>query len=285
MRKDFLLPGAALVGGVLGFGLRTWQLKTAYLPEEQLFQRHAPATMALIAVLAVALVLLAVLSRTRNRPCDFLPAFRCPNSAFMACMAASGFLMLAAGVLELLSGFEKLQLWRLYPQSMQPAYPMLMMVCGALCFPAGLGLLSVGKSCYRDNLSGSALQLTSFPAFAALVWVLSTHLAHGIDPVLMRYGPILASAILLTLAHYFAAAFVYGRCRPFLLMFTASAGTVLGLTALADRPALGDMLLVLGLSLSAMTYAVTCLRNADGPKWNRAFEQPAKAEQDEKEDI
>ncbi len=266
MRKHYLLPGLALIGGILGFALRRWQLASAYLPDTQLFVPRAPATLALLGVLAVVLLALLVLSRGLPPQKDFLPAFRCPSAGFMTLLAISGFLVLGAGVLGFLRGTQLLSLWRLYPDSsVQLSWPLMQLVCAFLCLPAGLALLALGKCGYRDTLSSPALRLAPFPAFAGLVWVLSTHLLHGIDPVLMRYGFLLAAAALLTLAHYEAAAFLFHRCRPGRMVAYSLSGTVLGLTALADLPAFFDVLMVAGLSLSALTLSWALLHRPIDP--------------------
>ena len=61
MRKDLFLPGLAVAGGIAGFGVRRWQLASAYNPDTQLFSPGAAATwvlLALIAGLAVFFVLI-----------------------------------------------------------------------------------------------------------------------------------------------------------------------------------------------------------------------------------
>ena len=283
MRKDILLPGAALAGGVLGFGLRRWQLASAYVPDTQLFIHRAPATLALLAVMALLLVLTLALVRGKGSgPRDFLPAFRCPSSGFMAVMATAGFLLLGAGGLGLLKGFDTLSLWRNYPGTVQLALPLVMLLCGFLSLVSGLGLLMVGKSCYRDTLAPAACALASFPGLSAVAWMLVVHLSHGTDPVLMRYGFLLAASALLALAHYDAVSFLFDRCRPRRLVLCSVMGTVLGITALADRPALPHILLILGLSLSALALSAALLRNSFGPAWASSFDRmPRGAEEEE----
>ena len=77
-RKDIALPGLALAGGLLCFGLRRWQLASAFHPETGLFTHGAPATWALLALTAALLLALFLLVRgERVGPDDFLPAFSC----------------------------------------------------------------------------------------------------------------------------------------------------------------------------------------------------------------
>ena len=45
MRKEIILPGLALGGGLAGFGLRLWQWLSAYDAQTQLYLHGAPATL------------------------------------------------------------------------------------------------------------------------------------------------------------------------------------------------------------------------------------------------
>ena len=61
--KRVLLPALALCGGAAGFCLRKWQWLSAYDRETELFIEGAPATYALLALLAVVAVALLVLGK------------------------------------------------------------------------------------------------------------------------------------------------------------------------------------------------------------------------------
>lgn len=266
MRKDVFLPGAALVGGLLGFGLRRWQLTSAYVPDTQLFVHNAPATAALLAVLAAVLVVLLVLNRSTGKPVDdFLPAFRCPSPALSGALVCGGVLLLLAGGLGLLRGVEALSMWRGYPGSVQLSIPLVMLACGAMCLPAGLGLLLLSRDLRQNRLSRTTGLLLPFPGFVGVFWVLVIHLSHGVDPLLMGYAFLLLAAVFLSLAWYYTAGFFFDRCRPRRLSFCALAGTVFGLTALADFPALPDILLILGLTLPSLALTAVLLRSLHGP--------------------
>lgn len=269
MRKDIQLPLLALLGGAAGFSLRLWQWKSAYNSASQLFTRHAPATLALLAVLAVVAVLLLIMVRNVPAPGEFLPAFYSPNAGHMTMMVIGAFLLLGGGLLGLLNGMDKLEYWRQmssYNPGAVPLAPALVqMVCSVLCLPAGVSLLLVGKCTYRLTMPKAVFSLISMTGFAGLLWTLAIHLAHGVDPVLMNYGFLLLAAALLTLAHYYAAAFLFGHPCPRRFTFFALSGFVAALTALADVPRPADAMLLLGFALSALVLAAALLRNTFGP--------------------
>lgn len=277
MRRDIVLPVLAVAGGVAGFFLRRWQLASAYDPETELFVHSAPATGALLgltALLALAF-LLAVLKKKEGLD-DFLPAFGSPGTGQMTIFAAAGLLMMAAGMAGLFSGLRAIQLWQLAPEEYQLSTLATRLLAAALCLPAGNAVLLMGRMAYRGELDKLSCFLSPFPALAALVWLFSTHLEHGTEPVLMKYALGLFAALLLTLAHYCVAGFLYGKPRPRGTLFFALTGVALGITSLADGPDLFTAAATAAFSLSALGFARALLA---GP-WPERMPPPEEEEQD-----
>lgn len=286
MRKDIALPALAAAGGVAGFLLRRWQLASAYDPEAGLFTYSAPATLALLGLTGLLALAFALLVQEKGEgPEDFLPAFGCPEAGQMTVLAAAGLLMLLSGALGLRDGLAGLQLWRAAPELYPAANPGSQLLAAVLCLPAGLGVLLMGRSAYRRELNDWACRLAPFPALAGLVWLFATHLEHGVEPVLMKYGFGLFAVMLLTLAHYCAAAFLFGRPRRRRTAFLAMTGTVLGMISLADSPDLFTAAATMAFSLSALALGRALLRNTFGPPWPKRLEgrmpPPEEEEQDD----
>lgn len=256
MKKDLALPALALAGGAAGFFLRRWQLSSAYQPDTGLFVHGAPATYALLGLTALLAVLfLALLREKREGLDDFLPAFGSPSTGPMTLFAAAWVLLMAAGALGMLDGFQALQLWRASPAAYQLSLPVSQLLTGGLCVLAGFGTLCMGRMAYRGALGDQGCFLAPFPALAALVWLFSTHLKHGTEPVLMKYAFTLFAALLFTLAHYYAAGFLYGKPRPRLTAFCALMGTAVGIISLADRLDRFSAAATVGFALSALALA------------------------------
>ena len=282
MKKYVALPALALAGGVGGFLVRRWQLASAYVPETGLFTHGAPATLVLMGLLglAAAVFLLLVLP-IKEGPEDFLPAFHSPETGQITILTAAGLLLMITGVLGLWNGLDSLSLWRTYPDQYQMSTLAAQMVASLLCLPAGGGILLMGRMAYRGELNDWACRLASLPALAGLVWLFSVHLENGIEPVLMKYGTQLAAALLLTLAHYYIAAFLFGRPRRRRTAFLALTGGILGLTSLADGAGLFQTAATLAFSLSALTFGRALLRNTWGPAWPERLEgQMPRAEEE-----
>lgn len=284
MRKDIALPALAAVGGVAGFLLRRWQLASAYVPETGLFVHGAPATCALLGLMGLLILAFALLVQgDREGPEDFLPAFGCPEAGQMTVMAAAGLLMMLSGALGLKDGLAQLQLWRAAPELYPMASPGSQLLASALCLPAGLGVLLMGRAAYRNELDAAACRLAPFPALAGLVWLFATHLKHGVEPVLMKYGLGLLAVLLLTLAHYCAAAFLYERPRRRRTAFLALTGSAAGVISLADRPDLFTAAATLAFSLSALALGRALLRNTFGPPWPEGERMPPPEEEEQDE--
>lgn len=272
MRKDIILPGLALAGGAAGFALRKWQLISAFHPETGLFDHGAPATYALLALVALMGVLFLLLLRGEiKRPDDFLPAFRCPQSGQMTVWAAAGLLFFASALLLFMDGAQQFQVWQYTPplerDPTQFTLVIAKLLTGLLSLPAGAALLLMGKSAYRGCVPDTLGYLAPMPAFAGLVWLFFTHLEHGTEPILMRYGFTLSAAALLMLAHYDFSGFLFGRCHPRRALFLGLLGTVVGLTALADGRSLAVTVLTMAFVLSALGFSRALLVNCFGPSW------------------
>lgn len=267
MRKDITLPVLAVAGGMVGFGLRRWQLASAYDPATHLFANGAPATYALLGLTALVGVLLVLLVKNVRGPEEFSTAFRCPATGYMAVMAAAAFLFFGTGVLGLMEGMTQLRLWRMDPEGAPVTYPAAVLLCGLLALAAGYAQLRLGQGSYRGKPAPMCSLLAVFPAFAGLVYLFATHLEHGTDPVLMGYGFSLAAAALLMLAHYYVAAFFHGRPHPRRTLICGLGGSFLGAVSLADGPSPFSTVLLAAFMLSALAFSWALLRNTAGPPW------------------
>lgn len=284
MRNDIVLPGLAVLGGALGFGLRKWQWASGYDPGTQLFLHGHPASCALAALLILLAAAFLLLVWNAKGPGAAAAAFRCPAPWYMTLMAASAVLFLGAGILGLLEGMEELALCRIEPKAHLLTYPLALFLCALLSFAAGPSTLLLGKGFYRGIQAPSDSLWAVFPAIAALAWLFTTHLAHSTDPILMRYGFSLAAAVLLLLVHYDAAAFQHGRPHPRRAMFCALLGVSLGLVSLADSPSPFQLALTAAFVLSALAGVSALLRNTFGPPWPRRLLDARAAREEDEED-
>lgn len=262
MGNKYTLPGLALLGGALGFGIRRIQWATGYDPDTQLFLSGSPATYGLLALTAVLALLFVVLLRPLRREGTGLAVLNGASPPYTVVTVAAGMLFFVACVLGVLEGLDQLEIWQHNPAIRIFTYPLSLLLSAGLALPAGFATLMLGRSVRTDRMSVLVPILVCFPPLSALAWVFSYHIAHGTDPVLMGYGIPLAAAGLLLLSHYFTAALFHDRPHPRLCVFTGLMGTVLGLISLADGPSLFQTILTEAFILSALSTAWVILSPA-----------------------
>jgi hypothetical protein len=258
MRKDIFLPLLAVIGGGAGFALRRWQLATALDEETMLMRVGAPATYALLGLLAVLAVALFLLVRGGEVPEGYPQAFRCPSAGYMTVMTAGSFLLFAAAALGLLVVRDQL--------NQGESFPMMALLAALLCLPGGAAGLLLGKGNYQDALPQAYPLLATLPAYAVLPWLVALYQANSRQPVTMLYVITLVGAVCAELGFYGGACFAFGRPRPKLCLFSSLMGTVLLLTSLADGPNRFFAVTSLAFVLLLLAQSYALLRNCFGPR-------------------
>ncbi len=282
MRRNMLLPFLAVAGGLAGAALRLREWNVCFSPETLTFNG---GTMLLLVFMAVLLATFAVCLRGGQTPPDVLSAWRCPEPLYFTCKVLAAFLMLAAGVLALVTGLTDMRVWR-YGGSLQvTSSPAPRIICGIFCILAFPCMLKTAQSFYRGTLNGMSGILSVAPPAAGLIWILTIHLEHGTDPVLASYGYQLAAAIFLMLAHYYVAAGFYAGVRARRAAFFCLAGTATGLVSMADRPGIFQTVMTLSMLISALADTPALIRALFGPPWpRRLLERSRRRPEEEEED-
>lgn len=220
-----LLPAALpLVCGALGFGLRRWQLTSAFEPTG-LAIPGAPATLAMTVLCLVFLLLsAAVLFRVvRGRPalrCD--AALFCPFPAYAAAMLCSAVLLAAGGLLELMRYVNH--------ETTAITSPIL----AALLVSSGGAVLVSGKQFYRNQGGGRAFGPLLLPAFTWCLWLILVYQTCSSDPVLQNYVYSLLAIVAGLLGHYTLSTCSFEQVRPWRTLWCGSAAVFFSAVTLAD---------------------------------------------------
>ena len=264
MRKDRFLPLLALVGGGAGFALRSWQLAEAYDEQTGLFRWEAPATIALVLLLAVMAALFAVMLRGGVLPTDYAQAFYCPSDGYLILMMAGSLLMLASAALGLLESRKQLELWQ---AGLTTTVPVMLFLTAVLAVAAGYGAWKLGRGNHRGALSEDYPLLAALPAYALLPWIVSVYQENSREPELMLFMFNLLAVIFAVLGFYNGACFAFEHPRPKLCLVTSLLAVVLLLTALADPPSMFHAVMSLGCVLLLLGQSYALLRSVFGPYW------------------
>lgn len=233
MRKEIVLPAVAVAGGAAGFGLRHWELASAFEADTGLPVAGAPATLTLIALSGVVALVLALLCRGKY------PAFQRYDQAFGA---PGNTLYATAAVLSafLLLGSAGLMVWD-FLQGTDRVYTRLLVA--ALSVVSFLCVLRTAQGNLKGQARGRFDLALLMPAYTCCVWLIAAYQVRAGDPVQLDYVYELFAIMAVLLGFYFDAGFSFAKGRPALAAFFSLLGAYFSLVTLADRHDLATVLL------------------------------------------
>ncbi|MBO5340317.1 MAG: hypothetical protein J6A62_04915 [Oscillospiraceae bacterium] len=271
MKKEILLPAAAWLGGVVGFGLRRWELAVAYNPQTKLMDT-CPATWALTALFAVLLVLFAAGCIGMGRR-DAKEWFYAPDTACITLSVCAGLVLIMAGA----AGF--------WEQSLAYRADVIGLAVSGLCIAGGVTALMAGKAIYRGQWSQQVPILLMGPAFALLAWLVAVYQSNARQPELQLYVWQVLSAVALVLALYGVVSVSLGRGSAGRTVVYALMGIALTPAAMADGSSLSFNLVWISGAVYLTAHSYMLLRNASGIPWpERMPSQTQKEQTDEPEE-
>lgn len=234
MQNKVWLPIVALLGGVVGVGLRFWQRATAFDAETQLVNSSAPATLILLGWFGLLALVVVGMSIKGTSIDNDKKVFFSDCKLYLILMIISAFAFLAAAVLGVAEFAKALKLWQQVPELYGvPVVQGLVSIC---CLLGSIGTLAAGKNNYRQTAEEKTASYLTFPAYAAMMMLIMVYQEHSVSAVLLdSFVPIL-SAVFLLLGLYQQVAFYYEHGSAFFYQVCAVLGVVFGLTSLADQP-------------------------------------------------
>ena len=240
MKKEILLPGAALLGGLAGFGLRRWELAACYDPVTKRMADGCPAPW-LLAVLAAALLVLFAagcrgMGKDRRSPEEW---FYAPDTGYILLMTCAGLVLLMGGALGL---WEQMTAYR---------KDVIQLLLAVLCLAAGPATLMAGRGAYRGVWSERMPLLLMAPSFCTLVWLVAAYQQHSRQPVVRLFAGQMLAAVAVVLALYALVTLSLDKGGAGWACVLGLMGVTLTLTALADGQSL--LFNLIGL------FAVACL--------------------------
>lgn len=256
MRKEILLPAVAAVGGLAGFGLRWWELNTAFEPDTGLPISGAPATMALIALSVVVAAVLLILSLTVKYPQfqGYDQAFSAKGNTLYATVGVlSGFLLMGAGGLMAYD----------FATGANPIYTRL--IVAVMAVASGLCVMTTVRDNFKGTGNGKYSVPLLIPAFTFCVWLIAAYQVRAGDPVQLDYVYELFAIITGLLGLYFIAGFSFdkGKCVP--SVFFCLLGVYFSITTLADQHDWATLVLYGFSILYLLTSSALLLYNAARP--------------------
>lgn len=286
MRKDIILPGAALIAGALGFALRRWHCETGFEWETGLAIPGAPAATALMACSAVVAVLIFALAlgskERRSWDWAFRGALGC--QVYMTAMVLSAFLLLLSAGIEVLAypgayqAAQTAESWGLRTAGL--VLPPLRIV---LCLGGCPCTLLWARSLYRGGEGGRESLPMLELCLLYCVWLVSNYQSCAADPVVMDYiWEVLAICLSLLGLYYVASYSFLKEGKPRRAVFTGLLGVFFSLTAMGGRLPLSELLRCGFSALFLSAHAALLLQSHPETKENG--EPPALTEEKEAEE-
>lgn len=273
--KKRLTFGLATLALALGAALlRIWQRRAAYEPDTGLVIPGHPATVCLVALLALGGLALLALSRWCVRDGEltsYLRAFALPHRAWMGIYLLAGALVVGAGTLGVILARAKLE-----DQLSQN-------VLAVCLIPAGLCVALVGwLNAQKREAEGRFAWPLLGPAVCACVWLVAAYQKNTADPVIMDYALALLGAVCAACACYTMASFSFEKPQGMWCLWLCAMGLALLGTQLVDGLLAGQLGLVsLGYWLYLAAQLSCLLTRCEVPAQLESWKAPVdKAEYD-----
>ena len=274
MKKQWILPATAVLGGAAAFVLRLVQKRTGFEPGTGLPIPGAPAGTALAVLLAALAVLLLLLVRQLPAETEAGPAFPADfavhDPRLLTLPVIGVFLTALSGLADLYEGVTHGNLLAQMSAAADPGYgavpvlqasafsPRLQLLMGLLTLLSAAGLFGALLSCRAKGAAAPKAadgNLLLVPPVSLVVRLVLTYRMDSVDPALAAYYVELLALVFLALGFYRLSSFAFrsGRTRRFALY--ACAAVVLSFAALADgAPYLSSILLYAGGGLTLLGF-------------------------------
>lgn len=250
MGKNFVVPLIALLGGFVGYALRTWQLRTAFEPESLLPIPASPATWTIVIFSVLMACLFVFLSLPRKQKDHsallYQQAMQIHSILYLALFLIAGLATLYGAFLYYRGSFSMLQ--------DQPQTNVLQLIFAVVAALAGLSLLFFAFRQYQERkLQYSMTQLIL--TFSSCLWLMVSYQRWAKDPFTLNYLFILLAIMIGMLAHYFIATYAFGSSRLHFVYLFSSSAIFFSITALANKGPVGERCFLLAQTI----YLASCL--------------------------
>ena len=267
MKKEIILPAAAWLCGLVGFGLRRWELAAAYDPELGLLANH-PAGWLLWGLGAVLLVALCLLCRGMGKK----PAeqwFYAPVSGYIMLSVCAGLVLMMAGGVSL---------WEQLNAYMPSLLGRAAAVC---CILGGAGALVFTRKVYRGLWSEKAPLPLMFTCLGPVLWLICLYQRHARQPVTGLFVWQVLASVALVLALYGLVTMAMEKGSAARTCVACLMSLALIPVALADGSELGSTLVWIFAAVYLTAQSYMLLRGAFGRPWPERMPQGADDEDEE----
>ncbi len=278
MKKNLIPPVFAFAAGLVGFGLRKWQLATGFEPDTALPVPGAPAALILILWSALSAVVLLVLCRNMDRPQTLERAFDARgNPIFLTAVVLSGFLLLVSAGADIVTHPVNLSVRVVGEENtfLSSALPLLRIFLSAL---GCLCVLVWARKLYREPAGArESLSLLEL-CLLFCVWLISDYQTRASDPVTMNYLYEVLAIVCALLALYYLAGWSFQTGKPRRTAIFCFLAVYFSLVTLADGHSLAEAarygFVLLFLTAHAALLLIPHQADEDAPTTEETEETP-----------
>ena len=270
MKKEISLPLIAWLCGLVGFGLRRWELAGAYSPELGLMAPHV-ANWLLCGLGVVLAIFFAFACRGmgKKRAEDW---FYAPVTGYIMLSVCAGFVLAMAGGLSL---WEQLNSYR------SEFLPRAAAIC---CVLGGIGVLLFTRGVYRGLWSDKAPLPLMLTCLGGVLWLICLYQQHARQPVVRLFVWQVLASVAMVLALYGLVTMAMGRGSAGRSCVYCLMSIALGPVAIADRCSLSNTLIWIFALVYLTAQSYMLLRGAFGQPWPERMPQGADDDDDETDD-
>lgn len=253
MKKEIILPVAAWVCGLAGFGLRRWELAQAYDPNSRLMMAH-PAHWLLCALMA-GLLLASVFGCRGMGKRPGREWFYAPEGIYMPLCVCAGLVLLMAGGIGL---WEQLH-------TGQP--DLLGRIAWVACILGGGAVVLFTRRVFRGLWSDHAPIPLMLTCFALVLWLICLYQQHARQPEVRLFVWQVLSGVAMVLGLYGLVTLALDRGSAARSCVAGLMSIALAPVALADGMGLAMTLVWIFGAVYFTAHSYLLLRDAFGRPW------------------
>lgn len=287
MKKNQLIPALAVLGGGVGFGLRKWQLATAFETDTGLAIAGAPATIALLVWSCFMAALFVGLCRKQRAPRTCEGAFSAHgNSVVLTACVLSGFLLLiSAGseAITLMAGYQT-SLYTGNSWTTQVTTKFLPPLQVLLCLGGFLSVLLWTRRLAREGESKRESLALLELCLLFCAWLISDYQSRAADPVVQDYLYEILAIAAGVMALYYIAGYSFQNGYPRRTAVSCLLAVYFSMVSMADGHELSDYLRF-GFAVLFFTAHALMLLSGEDQKEPLAEEVPTEEKKEADENV
>lgn len=263
-RNGFIETLIVILGGVMGYALRTQELSTVFEESTRLAKEGEPATIALIVLSVIICALLFVSGLfTRNRvSMNFNEAFGYNN--LIICLI----LCICGGVMTVIAG-QSLMVTNMNVKDM---------LWSILTVLSGIAIVFIAIKTYRGARESAPSLSTMVPVLSLCAWLIFSYTDRAADPVLLNYVYEFFALAFAIMGFYYISGFAFGKMRVRSTLICSRIAVYFVMVNLADDIPTAKRIIYICLAIVLIIQSDLLQKNANSSRFSSSGSQKPEPE-------